>query len=795
MRAALERYSIPVLLAAAGGVVVLGKGVWVMDALSRWAGWAALVAGVFAVLAHVVDSLWTGIRYDNVDFPDGDLKIAHLSDLHYPTSSGSAAHALRESLAKHRPDILVVTGDLQNHPFARRRGAAPWIYDTKTACGITSYDRVIVMPGNHDVFFWGLLGIGCFGEWLFRRTYIYSRRRIIFVERAKVAFFCLDLNPLWAVGSAEGTVYEHRLRALQEAIDQHPKQHELMNATRVLLIHQHPFPVPFGGGDFLLATKETHRLLRFVAEQRIDLILHGHKHYATWSDLRVGGAADTARFVQVLGAGSAMKENDYDTRGHNYNLITISSNGVRRVRQFFRATGETHFTEKAPSPAEHAMQSLAGPGFGARYGIGEMEWGVKVRGDGSATNRYSLRNIRLRDVREPEIAITGHQDVGGHVSEYVKVDGPAEWDFRAVGEEVEGRPPGCRDYVLQCAGATGRDSDSVTLQGHEFGSYALDGLMAMHLHMPLLAGTTNHEDTLKYTLREAVSTMILQVEFPDGFPIRGESLRVYESDGVTRNLRPGGRELPAVAREGQKICVRIATPEPGLVYQLSWLVAAADAEFQGAAVRSRRQFFSTMLWARRETDKDLLNLALALAGQAVLEALRHAMQAKELPGLHHDLSIMIPLDGDSSRLGVLTGLRVPDMELQLKVGQGNAGIAYLSGTARYFDVQKARRDPAANTYIPGRGGVHHTFMASYVLKDLVTKLPFAVVNFGALDAATGEIMTPLAEEECQKKIVTALHRDVLPLLLQAAMLEGNDPDRAGDGGIRRGEGVSSGADR
>jgi len=763
------RYLPGLLLAVVGGVILFPLPGWVTD-WSWWGGAVAAGAGALLLLVALIDGLWTA-KGDTVPFDRPTLKIAHLSDLHFPTRSNEAADALRVSLRTQAPDILVITGDLQNHPVIGAEAARKWIAETaRDWCGITDPKRVIVLPGNHDLFVTGLFGIGPLGEWLFRRTHKAPRTGVIYVKTANVVFLCLDLNPLFAVVSAEGTVYEHRLRALAEAMEKHPEQAGIQSATRILLVHQHPFPVPYCGTDFLLSTRETHRLLRFVAEKRIQVILHGHKHFATWSDLRIGGGGDYPRFVQILGAGSAMKRSDFDTRGHNYNVLTISDVGVRRTRQFFKPADQKVFVEKAPSASERIMQNMVGAAFGPQYQVGEIEWAVTVGGDGVATNHYKMKCISMESQEQPLIRVRGHEDVGGQRSRYLIAEGPPDWSLSRV-EMGENDAPGDPDYVLHCPGGTGGNDHSVTLAGHEFGSYAINGLSALNLELPLVPGTQEHEDFLRYPLREAVKVLRLSVEFPASFVIFGESMRVFEMWGGARNLRPGGRALPAPVKNGRTLSITITDPEPNLIYQLSWRVPAVALESRDELAHARRRVFAINLWNGKDKAQTELNRVVALVGQIIIGQLQETLETEVLPDLEYDISVMIPTKDAPRKLGILTGSKVKDEAFRMRIGCGNAGLAYLGGATQYFDVDRAAKNAMTDTYFPNAAGNKHSFLASYPLLDTRTKLPFAVVSLGAIGTDSGKIMLPIAESECQEKILTELHRDVLPELFRLASMK------------------------
>jgi hypothetical protein len=91
--------------------------------------------------------------------PEKRVTIAQISDLHMNRKVKRAVtDMLLQILKQIRPDILVVSGDLANQPVPwQMKKAARFVREIKDVCHPA---RVIVIPGNHDVKFWGMLASG-----------------------------------------------------------------------------------------------------------------------------------------------------------------------------------------------------------------------------------------------------------------------------------------------------------------------------------------------------------------------------------------------------------------------------------------------------------------------------------------------------------------------------------------------------------------------------------------------------------------------------------------------------------
>src|SRR5437764_2085024 len=100
--------------------------------------------------------------------------------------------------------------------------------------------------------------------------------------------------------------------------------------------------------------------MEFLADFDINLVLHGHKHRATHSLLSIGGVGIEPRVIEVLAAGTAIKERDFEDRGHNFNLISIDESGFRSITQFFSKPAGERFipADKSYGFARESLEQL-----------------------------------------------------------------------------------------------------------------------------------------------------------------------------------------------------------------------------------------------------------------------------------------------------------------------------------------------------------------------------------------------------------------------------------------------------
>src|SRR5580692_11460111 len=80
-------------------------------------------------------------------------RIAHLSDLHFGKRFNlDTWNAVKDDVASFMPHLLVVSGDLVDHPSPLHLLAAK---GELVQLAATAKARLVVVPGNHDLYAWG----------------------------------------------------------------------------------------------------------------------------------------------------------------------------------------------------------------------------------------------------------------------------------------------------------------------------------------------------------------------------------------------------------------------------------------------------------------------------------------------------------------------------------------------------------------------------------------------------------------------------------------------------------------
>ncbi|MEW6211198.1 MAG: metallophosphoesterase [Acidobacteriota bacterium] len=276
--------------------------------------------------------------------------IAHISDLHLSTTGAWKTFELAAAdIAAFKPSIIVVTGDLVDNPVESDLSKVKVRLEKLCEdCSIEDPTRnLIVIPGNHDYRWSGLFGEKSIENSAFNHVFRnWERPRLINIEGRHLTFFCMDSNATKdpRISLAHGRVGESGYARLSADYLKMQEDHPEIFAEsfKIALLHHHPLPIAdteidsITDKDVFLSLEDAGTFMREVVEKRIDLILHGHKHYPFFSRIKFVTAAYGEREVTVIGAGSASKPGKH---GNGFNLIRFKTDGTVESEQWQRRTG------------------------------------------------------------------------------------------------------------------------------------------------------------------------------------------------------------------------------------------------------------------------------------------------------------------------------------------------------------------------------------------------------------------------------------------------------------------------
>jgi len=274
--------------------------------------------------------------------------LAHVSDLHFGAETQDVVHALLADLARTKPTLLIVSGDLTQRARTRQFQAARRFLDG-IAC------PKLVVPGNHDIPLFDV-----FRRFLSPLTRY--RRHIAddvnpFVSIGGVAV--LGLNTARSNTWKNGRLSEEQIDTIRGALA------PLSEETVKVLVTHHPFLPPPGDPSPPLVGHAA-QALRVAEQSGVDLVLAGHLHHGYTGDIRTHHR-DIQRSILVAQAGTATSHRTRDEL-NSYNVIHIERQRIGFGLRVWdgRAFDETRFAEflkvgidwqpAVPCSAEHRTE-------------------------------------------------------------------------------------------------------------------------------------------------------------------------------------------------------------------------------------------------------------------------------------------------------------------------------------------------------------------------------------------------------------------------------------------------------
>ncbi len=738
-------------------------------------------------------------------------RIAHVSDIHIERGDTNVSDRLTEALRRERPDILVASGDFADQFWRVGRGQK-WLMDLCAACHIDK-SHLIVVPGNHD---YGFLGIAGFkpltGRWFRREFSGWNKPRVVFVKDPPITFFKIDSNP-WILNFARGRIRSRQLNKLRRELDaKTPAERAAIEAsTKIVVVHHHPFPVPYEGKDTFLMLKNAQAFIQFLAERKIDIVLHGHKHRAPHSLLELGTCIGRNRVIEVIGAGTAIAENDQDKRGNNFNLITIEDNGLRYVRQFFAQPGEKFREVRGDSFLMNAFEFSYRRALACSYKYAKVHWDLLIAEDGDGFNEISYAEVSPVDGAKLEpIKLPAYEVDTGYLSPLMLDKRPGRTsegvDLKTVPEGEGSRK--LRPIITFTNSPTEDSPANFVLRSYDRNSFAMNSSEFKKKH-------PGRDDGLEWAEKEILEPMeefSWAVRFPadfrldhkprfEVFPVAEQELTPTQKqhEWLTKVLQPCFHYSDAL----NTAFLSIHKPPTSYRYRISWRVptgkpAGGAADLPG---QFRVQRFAASLLRIREFIvsapkpdspeaaewvstlkplQDTVNTTLATFVASVAtwiektQGLENILGPEKLDADELDITLMVYDDSEkdqSPKLRIVAGdcRRNPDYwNFCLEVGDGNAGRAYKKKIILPFDKEKAEEDLANQTYVPIPGIPPHEVLYSIPLVDPRSPgLIFAVLNFGTFSQHDAKLLRTLDNRASLELMSNQAQSYVLTKLLEA----------------------------
>lgn len=656
--------------------------------------------------------------------------ILHISDLHFGSGFSKEKWSQISGLCEKKetaPDLVIITGDVVNHPFRYRLKKAKAGLDELQATFQGCLNRKIpfvYVPGNHDARIFGLFplywffflslfvaGINYFiyGQFLEKNypllgLFIFSTvfipiivRYVCFTENLEKIFGKMllvepteyaDLNvgviPLDSSKAltygAHGRVKQDMVTPLQKAFNK-PGSEKLF---WIAAVHHHPLPIP--SDDFAersMILKNAGTVLKNLIHHQVPLILHGHKHHQHFARFFLAPRDNQEREISVLSAGTPTHSR-HPNRPHSFNLIRVSENRTA-VAIVFEGEENVAF-------AERRRYEISSSNFQAQRNFDAAKTQVSVFAE-QLVNVVSIdefgsaiwaEEFNCLDVKENIVELpynfkfesrVGH--ISGGVGTCVNGSNAATniqyVDKHSVEAIVKFNPrltPGKRDF-------------SYRLEFKIRNFCALDSIQFEQMYAKLPEYSANIESIL-VTLPEkiAIGKYVFSIKFPGGFKL--PKFWVYHASSPNTEDWQEVQNVEVISIfASATVMVVVDGPNPNSVYKFAWSVPEVEDK-----ISEQSKLFESALASDWRNDSQISQV------EAVRECLGNILKAAEetfirKDAIHQKYGSTVSIfayDSDEQFLRKVAGIGDDKMQGNgFRYGLGLPGIALKSRRTIFSD--------------------------------------------------------------------------------------------------------------
>jgi 3',5'-cyclic AMP phosphodiesterase CpdA len=464
------------------------------------------------------------------------VTLLHLSDLHlgediitralwkrrawWGIANQGITAGLKKSIRDLQPDYIIVSGDFVNKAEEQTfRVAAKYLRELFLDSGFDLKERVLVVPGNHDVSFFPskhtddsarLYRYKEFLKLLFNESDLESRKaRFLLVDQHRqLIFLCLDSTLKTLIPAAEGQIGLSQRGWIERKMKQAERHAgaSFKRYAKIAVVHHHPEPIVGSGadGERLMQLLDAGDLKTLLLKHSFNIVLHGHKHIPHIKPLY----GSDSSVLTVIGAGTTTCRflEEQHTFGNNFNLIKIDADLNQLTQQLYRANPEGEFVPTG-NEFRGPLFRIQPAGFGAR----RMKKTVNIESNG--TYRVTVSKERIR-VERPGVVVRTlplriYTEAKGSKITDLWIDSKYGKMERLIDSEtcIDG------DFVLKEPLAYGDPDIS------QFYSYTvLNGNAMVKADLAAMYVTEREHERASVIVRNPMEMLEIELNFPRGYP-------------------------------------------------------------------------------------------------------------------------------------------------------------------------------------------------------------------------------------------------------------------------------------
>ncbi|ANF81369.1 3',5'-cyclic-nucleotide phosphodiesterase [Acinetobacter sp. NCu2D-2] len=235
--------------------------------------------------------------------------ILHLSDLHFGTEKQECVQAIQAFCREHRPEAVVVSGDITQRARWYQFHACKQFLDSLQL-------PYLIIPGNHDIPLYNVWK-RIFHPFSYYQAHFGQTENLLETEH----FYVIGINTIRRRHHTRGALSLEQIQKIDQKLQAVSSQ-----KLKIIVAHQ-PFYVTHYDRRGI---KDCPRLAKIAleawAKHGLYALLHGHLHHAAVYDLNKAFGLELAQPIYDVHAGTATSYRLHQGQPNSFNVI--HSNGT-----------------------------------------------------------------------------------------------------------------------------------------------------------------------------------------------------------------------------------------------------------------------------------------------------------------------------------------------------------------------------------------------------------------------------------------------------------------------------------